>query len=85
MYASSYNSVHHMPKETDSLLSSSFSTTSNSHSINVTSDRHIVPSNGSLYTDNMAHGTSVHKRCLIPLGHLLMEELTGFYPKLKSF
>ena len=61
-YAS--NSVHHMSTETaspsesttvlNSLLSSSCSTTSNSHSINVTSGDDLVHSIGSSYTVNMA-------------------------------
>ena len=64
-YAS--NSVHHIPTETApppesttliySLLSSSCSTASNSCSINVTRSDHIIHSNGSLYTVNMAHVT----------------------------
>ena len=41
----------------NSLMSSTCSTTSNSCSINVTSSDHLIHSNGSSYTANMAHVT----------------------------
>ena len=63
MYAA--NSVHHMPdinpnsdnKNLNSIMSSSCSTSSNTCSINVHSGNHVIHSNGSLYTVNMAHVT----------------------------